>query len=128
MNVKRLRPLYVELYKTINKLNLKFMRDIFKLRFTSRPVRQKYKMNMIIPEFKVSHGKKGLRTFGHKLWSSLPYHVKSSANLESFKRTNKHGDGVRCPVRFIISVNKLIFRFNENILFLLKLELRKESQ
>ena len=54
MNVKRLRALCVELYKTINKLNPDFMRiyiHLFKLRFTNRPVRKKYKMNMIIPEF-----------------------------------------------------------------------------
>ena len=37
MNVKRLRALCVELYKTINKLNPDFMRDLFKLRFTDRP-------------------------------------------------------------------------------------------
>ena len=97
MNVKRLRALCVELYKTINKLNPDFMRDLFKLRFTNRPVREKYKMNMIIPEFnQVSYGKKSLRTFGPKLWNSLPYHIKSSENLESFKRTIKHWNGERC--------------------------------
>ena len=83
--------------KTINKLNPDFMRDLFKLRFTNRPVREKYKMNMIIPEFnQVSYGKKSLRTFGPKLWNSLPYHIKSSENLESFKRTIKHCNGERC--------------------------------
>ena len=88
MNVKRLRPPFIELYKTINKLNPGFMREPFKLRFTNRPVREKYKMNMIIPDFnQVSYGKKSLRTFAPKLWNSLPYHIKSSENLESFKRT-----------------------------------------
>ena len=96
MNVKRLRALCVELYKTINKLNPDFMRDFFKLRFTNRPVREKYKMNMIIPELnQVSYGKKSLRTFGPKLRNSLPYHIKSSENLESFKRTIKHCNGER---------------------------------
>ena len=97
MNVKRLRALCVELYKTINQLNPDFMRDLFKLRFTNRPVREKYKMNMIIPEFnQVSYGKKSLSTFGPKLWNSLPYYIKSSENLESFKRTIKHWNGERC--------------------------------
>ena len=68
MNVKRLRALCVELYKTINKLNPNFMRDLFKLQFTNMPVREKYKMNMIVPEFsQVSSGKKNLRTFGPNL-------------------------------------------------------------
>ena len=72
MNVKRLRALCVELYKTINKLNVNFMRDLLKLRFTSRPVRKKYKMNVIIPEFNhVSYGKNTLRTIGPKPWNNL---------------------------------------------------------
>ena len=97
INVKRLRVFCVELHKTINKLNPSFMREIFKLRSNNRPVRGKHQMNMIIPEFnQVSYGKKSLRTFDLKLWKSLPYHMKSSENLESFKRTIKHCNGERC--------------------------------
>ena len=51
MNVKRLRALCVELYKTINKLDPTFMRNLFKSRFTNRSAQEKYKINMIIPEF-----------------------------------------------------------------------------
>ena len=47
MNVKRLRALTIELYKTINKINPNFMRNLFKLRFTNSPVREKCKMSMI---------------------------------------------------------------------------------
>ena len=97
MNVIRLRALCAEFYKTINKLNLNFMRDFFKLRLTNRPVREKYKMNMIIPEFnQIEDGKKRLRTFGPKLWNNLLYHIKSSENLGSFKRRIKHWIGERC--------------------------------
>ena len=60
--------LFDELYETINKLNLNFMSDLSKLRLANRPVREKYKMNMIISRFnQVFYGKKNLRTFGHKL-------------------------------------------------------------
>ena len=51
MNVKRLRAPCIEFYKTINKLNPNLMRDLLKLRLTNRPIREKYGMNMIIPEF-----------------------------------------------------------------------------
>ena len=97
MNVKRLRVFCIELHKTVNKLNPSFMRDIFKLRSNNRPARGKHKMNMIIPEFNQgSFGKKSLRTFDLKLWKSLPYHMKSSENPESFKRIIKHCNGERC--------------------------------
>ena len=58
-----LKALCVELYKTISKLNPNFISDVFKLRFTNRPVREKYQMNMIIIKFnQVSYGKKSFRT------------------------------------------------------------------
>ena len=47
-NVKGLRALCVEFYKTMNKLSPKFMRDLFKLLFSIRSALEKYKMNMII--------------------------------------------------------------------------------
>ena len=63
MNIKRLRAVCAELYKTINKLNPNFMKDLFKLQFTNRSFCEKYKMNMTIPDFnQVSYGKKSLRT------------------------------------------------------------------
>ena len=52
MNVKRSRELFIELYKTINKLNPNFTRDLSKLRLANRPIHEKYRMNMFIPGFK----------------------------------------------------------------------------
>ena len=45
MNVKRLGFLCVEIYKTINNLNLSFMKQIFELRENNRNVREKYGLN-----------------------------------------------------------------------------------
>ena len=42
MNVKRLRALCLELYKTINKLNFSCKRDLFRLRLTNIPVHEKH--------------------------------------------------------------------------------------
>ena len=71
MNVKRSRELFIELYKTVNKLNPNFTRDLFKLRLANRPILEKYRMNMFIPGFnQVFYGKEGLRIFGPKLWNS----------------------------------------------------------
>ena len=70
------------------------MRDLFKLRTINRPVREKCKMNIMTIEFnQISYLKRSLRSFDPKLWNSLPYHIKSSENLESFKKTIKHWDG-----------------------------------
>ena len=97
MNVKRLRFLCVEIYKTINNLNPSFMKQIFELRETNRNVREKYRLNLNIPNYnQVTFGKKSLRILGPKIWNSLPYHIKSSKNLESFKTVIKNWDGVNC--------------------------------
>ena len=97
MNVNRLRLLCIEIYKTINNLNPEFMRDLFRLRETGRFVWEKYILNLNIPVHnQVIFGSKSLRVFGPKVWSSLPYHIKSSENLESFKMIIKHWNGTRC--------------------------------
>ena len=107
-----------EFHKTINKLNLNFERDLCKLRFTNRPVTEKYKMSMIIPEFnQVSFGKKRLKIFGHKLWISLPYHIKSSENAESLKSIIKRWNGEHCLCNIAL-VNKLIFHIIRYIISL----------
>ena len=116
MNAKRLRALCVELYKTINNLNPNFMRNLFKLQFTNRPVREKYQMNIIIPEFnQVYYGESSFRAFSPKLWNSLSHHIKSSENLV------EHSSGEPCLCKVCNCSYKLIFRFNVDILLLLKL-------
>ena len=74
-----------------------FMRDLFSLRETNRLIRKKYMLNLSLPVHnQVTFGSKSLRVFGPKIWNSLPYHIKSSENLESFKMIIKHWNGTRC--------------------------------
>ena len=97
MNVCRLRTLCVEIYKTINDLNPTFMKEIFKLRENTRLVRQKYKQNLEIHKWnKVTFGEKSLKVYGPKIWNSLPYHIKTSENLQAFKTVIKNWDGKIC--------------------------------
>ena len=73
------------------------MKQIFELTETNRSVREKYQLNLNIPNCnQVTFGKKNLRIFASKIWNSLPYHIKSSKNLESLKTVIKTWDGVNC--------------------------------
>ena len=66
------------------------MSDIFHLRLTDRPPRDKYKLNLEIPKNnQVKYGTRGLRVFGPKIRNSLPHHIKSAENLVTFKRIMK---------------------------------------
>ena len=76
----------MEIHKAINNLNPSFMKQIFDLVETNKSVREKYRLNLNIPNYnQVTFGKKSLRIFGAKIWNTLSYHTKSSKNLESFK-------------------------------------------
>ena len=95
MNLARKRLLCIEVYKTLNSLNPCFMQELFKLRETNRNVRNKYKLNLNIPVVnQVNY--KSLRSFEPKIWISLPHHVKSAENLETFKKIINNWNGVSC--------------------------------
>ena len=96
INVNRLRILCAKIYKTINNLNPNFMRDLFSWTEANRLVREKNVINLnILVHNQVTFGSKSLRAFGPKVWNSLPYHIKSSENLESFKMIIKHWSRTR---------------------------------
>ena len=74
INVTRLRTLCIEIFKTLNDLNPSFMKENFNLRQTNRPVREKCKLNLVIPSYnQVTFGRKALTFFGPK--TPLSYKV-----------------------------------------------------
>ena len=73
------------------------MKNIFKLKINAREYRDKYKLNLDIPKWnQKSLGYKSLKVLGPKIWNNLPYHVKSSDNLNTFKKFLKNWDGNFC--------------------------------
>ena len=86
MNVKRLRTLYVEIFKTLNNLNPSFMKESFSLRQMDRPVREKYKLNLDIPSYnQVTFGCKAFTFLGPKTWNSFHYHINLQKILRHLK-------------------------------------------
>ena len=100
IKVKRLRTLCVKIFKTLNNLNTSFMKEIFSLRQTDRPVWEKYKLNLDIPSYnQVTFGRKALTFFGPKTWNSLPCHIKSAENLTSLETMIKFWKGETCTCK-----------------------------
>ena len=100
MKASRLWSLCGEIYKSINAINPSFMNEIFRLRVTNRIVRSQYRLDLVIPRVnQVSFGNKSIRSFGAKIWNSLPPHIKSCENLETFKRVIKNWDDITCNCR-----------------------------
>ena len=100
MKVNRSRNLCIEIYKSMNNINPMYMNEIFKLRKTSREVRSNYKLNLDVPTInQFSFGDNSFRYYGPKIWNSLPFHIKSSDNLEAFKKIIKTWNGASCKCK-----------------------------
>ena len=86
MNLRRIRFLYFEIYKTINSLNSDFMKNIFEMKTNNRIAREKYKSNLNIPRTnQVTFGTNSLKSYGPKIWNALPFSIKTAENLKAFK-------------------------------------------
>ena len=73
------------------------MKQIFQLRETNRTIQNEYKLNLSFPKVnQVSYGEKSLRYYGPKIRNSLPFHVKASENLKTFKDVIKNWNGSTC--------------------------------
>ena len=76
------------------------MNDIFKLRNTYRLTREKYELKLKIPKpNEATFGTRSLMSYGTKIWNALPYYIKTSDNLNSFKAIIKCWDRNHCIFR-----------------------------
>ena len=101
MNVTRLLNLFIEMFKTLNSTNPTFTNEIFELRKTNRTVSNQYKLNVEVPIInQVTFGFKSIRYLGLKVWNILPFRIKSSVTLTTFKKIIKNWDTVsrKCPI------------------------------
>ena len=82
MEIKRLRNLALEIFKTINDLNPSFMNSIFSVKLNAR-VRPN---NILVKTRKsVAFGDKSLATLGPKIWNDLPQNIKAENSYAKFK-------------------------------------------
>ena len=67
------------------------MKDMFKLRKTSRLVRYRYLMNIYIPRTnQVTFETKSCRSYRPKIWNTLSFHITCSQNLQVFRKIIKN--------------------------------------
>jgi len=94
LEVRRLRLLATEIFKTLNDLNPPYMKDIFKLNTR----RAETGNDRLIVQAQISrrYGSYTLRSLGPKIWNKLPSDLKNSVSLESFKTLIKSWSGPKC--------------------------------
>ena len=93
MTVKRMRTIATEIFKTINDLNPKFMKEIF-----IKKVNPKVRPNNIVVKSHstATYGDRSLSVLGPKLWNSLPENIKSENSYSKFKEYIKTWFGPTC--------------------------------
>ena len=82
MEVRRLRTLALETFKTLNDLNSAFMKNLF----AKREVSKRRKNNLEIPNRNTGKfGDKSLRRLGPYIWNGLPEEIKNETSYDKFE-------------------------------------------
>ena len=82
MEIKRLRNLATEIFKTVDNHNPSFMKNIF----TSKENAKVCPNNIVVKSHNsATYGDKSLMTLGPKIWNALPEKIKSETSYKKFK-------------------------------------------
>ena len=93
IEVRKLRYLSLEIFKTIHDLNPPFMKEIFTLN-TSRDASRN--LLMVKCQQTKRYGTDTLRSLGPKIWNSLPDEYRKCENFNIFKELIKSWSGPSC--------------------------------
>ena len=93
MEIKCLRTLALEVFKTLNNINPEYMKEIFhKTAFsTQRPLNLEVNENHI-----TNYRNKSLRCLGPHIWNSLPNQIKRETDYNKFKEFINDWFGMKC--------------------------------
>ena len=118
MEIKRLRNLDLEIFKTINDPNPSFMKSIFSAKLN---VRVKPNDILVEPRKSATFGDKNLAIIGPKIWNALPQNIKAENTYVKFKECIATWFGPKCKCNvcsFNNSSNKIIIQPTQNIFVL----------
>ena len=97
MQVKRIKQLAIEIFKTVNNLNPDFMKNIF----TGKQNAQVYPHDLLVRSHNTTtYGGKSLKIVGPKIWNALPTEIK----LSKFKEYVNLWSGPSCKCNLYKSI------------------------
>ena len=102
MEVKRLRNLALEIFKTLNDLNPEYMKEIFykTTNLTHRPFNIRVNQNNT-----TKYGNKSLRSLGPHIWNSLPKKIKEETDYNKLKNYIDKWFGTKCKCNLCSHLN-----------------------
>ena len=87
MEIKRLRTLATEIFKTLNDINPNYMKEIFYL--SPHETHKKYDL-FVHSRNTTKYGNHSLRVLGPHFWNSLPEEIKKLSSLNAIKNYIRH--------------------------------------
>ena len=98
MEIKRLRVLAIEIFKTVNNLNPNYI-------FTPK-LHPKLRPNDILVKHHntITYGTKSLKTLGPKMWNQLPEDIISETSYTKFKEYIYTWFGPKCKCNECINI------------------------
>ena len=93
MELKRIRTLAIEIFKTLNDINPNYMKEIFHL---SPYVTHKKHDLYVHGKNTTKYGSHSLKALGSHVWNSLPDKIKKLTSLNAFKDFIKNWFGPNC--------------------------------
>ena len=101
MEIKRLRNLALEIFKTINDLNPSFIKSIFSAKLNARVRPNDILVKAPKP---ATFGDKSLPRLGPKIWNTLPQNIKAENSMLNLRNILQHGLGLNANVRYAVSI------------------------
>ena len=93
MEIKRLRNLATEIFKTVDNLNSSFMKNIF----TSKENARVCPNNIVVKSHNsATYGDKSLMTLDPKIWNALPEKIESETSYNELKEYTDLWFGPKC--------------------------------
>ena len=93
IEVRKLRFLVVEIFKTIKYLNPSYMKQIFTINTTRDSSSNKL---FVKARKNKKYGQNSLKSLGQQIWNALPNEMRNSESLFTFKRLIKTWSGPSC--------------------------------
>ena len=101
MEIKQLRVLAIEIFKTVNHLNPNYMKDIF-----TPKLHPKVRPNDILVKHHntITYRTKSLKTLGPKIWNQSPRDIKSEISDTKFKEYSDTCFGPKCRCNVCMNI------------------------
>ena len=99
LNVNRMKSLCTEIYKTLNEVNLSYMKEIFSLTSSRYSTQGPNNISLSRVDY-TTFGLKSITHEGAKLWNHLHESLKSAENFSIFKKLIRNWSGSLCSCNY----------------------------